>query len=159
MNTVDVSPDFIEGEWKRIRTQYNAVKVPEASDNVAASETATGTDVVLSGAAGAVQEDTIQLLINIIDGGLDLVLNSWLELDIDQTKFCKFSSSLAALVRKHNPDLTALQILAKYKEELTFAGATVMLCIAIWKGFKEKTPTPPQVEENEEKEVVSNDNN
>ena len=143
-NKLDCSTETVEREWHRIRDEHKveppkdysaeaeAVALPEPE--VTDIKGADGEPITKAEWAGQKQD----MLASMITSGFHLVFNTAFKLEIERDAFREFAALSAELVSKYHPDLSALEIIAKYQTELKWGWATVMLVIAISKGFKQK---------------------
>lgn len=145
MNLVDCSQETIDKHWRRIRVEH---KVEIAQDYSEEGETQStiehqvniGTEhnpEHISGADWAVQKQDI--LGRWISKGLQSIFISMLKLDIPTDAFDDFSNLTAEMLGKYHPNLSAFEIIAKFERELMWGYAALMLSVAIFKGFKQKS--------------------
>lgn len=144
MNTVDCSPETVAADWRRIAKEHN-VKPPEKFDedspilpNAEQDESATQENEPehISGAEWAQQKQDV--LGRWISAGLNALFVKLLKLDIPRDTFNEFANLSAEMLGKHHPNLSALEIIAKYERELVWGWSALMLGSALFGAFKKK---------------------
>lgn len=132
VNTVDCSPELIERNWARIRVEHAATPPPDPEITGPGAE-----DGVIETKA-EIKQATIDGLKTVINKGLNALLNRAFKLGVDVALFEDFTEAAATLIHKRQPNLSALEIIQKYWEEIAFAWATIMLVVGITQAVRAK---------------------
>jgi hypothetical protein len=133
INEVDCSQEAIDRNWSRLIQKHNVV---EYSEPVNAEADKKAEDEKID--SDAAREESIQTLKHWLSVGMDKLINSGLELNIDVSLFDSWLENAAQMVHKYNINLSAFEIIAKYKVELCFIWSTVLLAKALVMAQKEK---------------------
>jgi uncharacterized glyoxalase superfamily protein PhnB len=165
-NQVDTSSESIEQDWARIVAEHSVdmtaaadsvellppVDQPEPSESVSGDAETTGLD--FSGQEGVevveggelqpdnspTLEEKIAMAEMVINGALVFVFDALGGLDIPEDKYARMSRSWAVVIAKRFEG-GIFEFMAKYKDELSAAGATMIFIGAVREGVAKKRET------------------
>lgn len=134
-NQVDVSADAIAAEWDRIVNDHEVGEVPKVE---ASGDGGLKFEKKVEAAPGDLDTgDKVAAAEMVIRGALAFVCESVAGLDIGNDKYDKVAKAWAVVIVKHfNGGI--FEFIAKYKDELAAAAATLVFVKAVRVGIAEK---------------------
>lgn len=151
VNQVDVSDATVDAEWERIANDHSVS--PELSfEGVEGVEQVAGSAPMVVQAADEVMADKVAAAEMVINSALVFVFDALGGLNIDAKQYEKVSHGWAVVIAKRFEG-GIFEFMAKYKDELQAAGATILFVGIVRKAVQEKAERKKQetIEKNKAK--------